>query len=273
PPERLVSTPQAAALHEGMPLEAAGERATVLIVEDEDEIREFIASLFRQEYRVLLASNGKEGFDRAIETMPEVVITDVMMPEMNGMELCRLLKTNVMTSHIPVLMLTALADETHELASYENGADTYLTKPFHSIILQLKIKNLLAYQQRLRQRYSESFSIDPDRAVNKTEGGFLSKLKSVCETHLAESELTAEGLASLMNMSRTQLHRKLQGVFGTSATGFIRTQRIRLACGLLTCGKDETISKIAYQVGFSTVSYFNKCFKEQMGCTPIEYIQ
>ena len=272
PSKKLVST-QAVALEEGNPMEASSYRGTVLIVEDEDEIREFIASLFRREYRVLLASNGKEGFDRAIKTMPEVVITDVMMPEMNGMELCQLLKTHVMTSHIPVLMLTARADETHELAAYENGADTYLTKPFHSAILQLKIKNLLADQQRLRQRYSESFSIDPDRAVNKTEEDFLSKLKSVCEAHLAEPELTAEGLAALMNTSRTQLHRKLQGVFGTSATGFIRTQRIKLACGLLSYGKDETISKIAYQVGFSTVSYFNKCFKEQMGCTPIEYIQ
>src|SRR5690606_25209945 len=109
--------------------------------------------------------------------------------------------------------------------------------------------------------------------LNKVEGDFLTRLKTVCETHLADPELTAEGLAGLMNMSRTQLHRKLQGVFGTSATGFIRTQRIKLACGLLSYGKDETISKIAYQVGFSTVSYFNKCFKEQMGCTPIEYIQ
>src|SRR5690606_2778863 len=161
----------------------------------------------------------------------------------------------------------------HEQEGYENGADSYLTKPFHATILKLKIRNLLADQQRLKQRYGESFSIDPDRAVNKVEGDFLTRLKTVCETHLADPELTAEGLAGLMNMSRTQLHRKLQGVFGTSATGFIRTQRIKLACGLLTTDKDETISKIAYQVGFSTVSYFNRCFKELVGCTPIEYIR
>lgn len=247
--------------------------ATILIVEDDDDIREFTASVLRKDYQVVTAINGKEGVERAIETMPDVIVTDVMMPLMNGMELCDAVKSNVLTSHIPVLMLTARTDEALEVEGYKIGADTYLTKPYHTGVLRLKIRNLLADRTRMRQRYAESFIIDPKLVAVPTENGFLAKLKAVSEAHIVEPQLTAEQLATLMNMSRTQLHRKLQAVFGESATGFIRAQRINLACKLLTNGNMETVSEIAYQVGFGTVSYFNKCFREKMGCTPNEYMQ
>lgn len=272
PRELVVTAPEPSVPPEEAPRGRRDEKATILIVEDDDEIREFTAALFGQDYRVLTASDGRDGLKRAIQALPDVIIADVMMPEMNGIELCHALKTDAMTSHIPVLMLTARTGDAYELEGYETGADTYLTKPFHPNMLQLKIRNLLADRDWFRQRYSQSFSIDPVLVVSPAESNLMSKLKAVCETHIADPELTAEKLAALMNMSRTQLHRKLQAVFGISATAFIRTQRIRLACELLV-KKELTIAEVAYRVGFSTVSYFNKCFKEQMGCTPNEYMQ
>lgn len=257
----------------GNPAAAPKDKPTVLIVEDDEEIRAFTASVFRPDYHIMTAEDGKEGLEQAIETMPDVIITDVMMPRMNGLELCRAVKGNVLTSHIPVLMLTARADEAFELEAYEIGADTYLTKPYHPAVLRLKIRNLLADRNRMRQHYAESHVIDPGLAAVPAENGFLSKLKAVSEAHIVDPELTAEQLATLMDISRTQLHRKLQAVFGVSATGFIRAQRVKLACELLASGHVETVSEIAYQVGFGTVSYFNKCFREQMGCTPNEYVQ
>lgn len=250
-----------------------GQLATVLVVEDNDEIREFTASLFRADYRTLTAGDGKSGLEQALEVLPDVIIADIMMPEMNGMELCHALKTHIMTSHIPVVMLTARVGEAYELEGYETGANTYLTKPFHPNILKLKIRNLLTDRERFRQRFSESFAITPELAESPTERSFLTKLKSVCETHIADPELTAEKLAGHMSMSRSQLHRKLHAVFGASTTSFIRTWRIRLACELLAGRKVETVAEVAYVVGFSTMSYFNKCFREQMGCTPNEYME
>lgn len=254
-------------------LNSAANRVTVLIVEDDDDIRLFTASLFHQQYEVLTACNGKEGLEIALQTLPDVVITDIMMPIMDGIELCRLLKTNVMTSHIPVLMLTARVGESFVLEGYETGADTYLTKPFKPGVLRLKIRNLLNDRERFKQYYSESFSINPSLAVTPAEHHFLEQLKAVCDDHIVDSELTAERLAAHMNMSRTQLHRKLHAVFGTSTTAFIRAQRINLASEMLAGGHKNTVAEIAYHVGFSTVSYFNKCFKEQKGCTPHEYLQ
>lgn len=270
--ELLYTNLQESPIEGGGPVDSSEHRPAILIVEDDDEIREFTASLFKKDYQVFEAADGKEGFERAVEVLPDVIITDVMMPEMSGTALCHLLKTNVITSHIPILMLTARVGEAHELEGYETGADSYLTKPFHSNVLQLKIRNLLADRERIREQFSTSFSIRPEYAKSKIESDFLSRLKLVSETHVADPELTAESLAAHMNMSRTQLHRKLQAEFGTSATGFIRTQRIKLACELLSTNT-ATILEIAYQVGFNTVPYFNKCFKEQMGCTPNEYIK
>src|SRR5690606_15317183 len=139
-------------------------------------------------------------------------------------------------------------------------------------MLLLRIRNLLAYRDQLKQRFSQTFTIQPELAASTAESTFLNRLKTVCETHIADPELTAEQLAEHLLMSRTQLHRKLHAVFGTTTTAFNRTQRVKLACELLEKG-GLTISEIAYEVGFSTVSYFNKCFKAQMGCTPNEYAQ
>lgn len=273
PDEFLHADSQPDAHFNGSAADDAERRPTILIVEDDEEIRAFTASIFRQHYRVITAVDGKDGLEQAIETMPDVIITDVMMPQMNGMELCHALKSNVLTSHIPVLMLTARAGEAFELEGYKTGADSYLTKPYRSGVLQLKIRNLLADRDQMKQRYGESFAIDPGLATASAESSFLASLQAVCETRITDPQLTAEELARLVNMSRAQLHRKLRAVFGMSATGFIRTQRIKLACELLAKGNVETVSEIAYQVGFGTVSYFNKCFLEQMGCTPNEYTQ
>lgn len=252
---------------------APQERPTLLIVEDDEDIRVFTASIFLEKYQVLTAVDGKAGLALATETLPDVIVTDIMMPEIDGIELCKSLKSNIMTSHIPILMLTARIGEAHELEGYETGADTYLTKPFHPNILRLKIRNLLADRDRFKRHYKESFSMHPQVAVSPAESNFLATLKSVSEAHIVDPELTAEKLATLMNMSRAQLHRKLNASLGTSTTAFIRTQRINMACDLLKNGKEETVSEIAYQIGFGTVSYFNKCFKEQMNCTPHEFVQ
>lgn len=250
---------------------AGRSKPRILVVDDDEDMRVFIRSILGVDYTVLEAKDGKAGLAIATREIPDMVVSDVMMPVMTGVELCNTLKTSEQTSHIPVILLTAKSSGADEVDGLETGADGYIAKPFRTDILLLRIRNLLVYRDQLRQRFSQTFTIQPELAATSAESTFLGRLKTACEAHITDAELTAENLAELMNMSRTQLHRKLHAVFGLSTTAFIRTQRVKLACELLT--KSElTVAEIAYEVGFGTVSYFNKCFKEQMGCAPNDFV-
>ncbi|UBM59964.1 response regulator [Marinilongibacter aquaticus] len=254
-----------------LPLDENQGQYTLLIVEDNLEIREFTASLFQDRYRIILAQNGKEGLEKVSEFMPDLIISDIMMPVKSGIDLCREVKEEPLTSHIPVVLLTAKAGDRHEIEGYKTGADSYVTKPYSSEKLKLIVFKLLEIRNKLKAHYSQTFSINPNLAITSTEADFLKRLQEVTEKNIVDPEFTSEKFSRLMSMSRSQLHKKLQAIVGLSASEFIRSQRLQLAKELLR-KSDATISEIAYQVGFNTPSYFNKCFKQAYGCTPNEYL-
>lgn len=247
------------------------KKPTLLIVEDDKDILSYVVSIFKNEYVILKAPNGKKGIEVAQEKLPDLIISDIMMPVCSGIELCQTIKKNEATSHIPIILLTAKADQESQLSGLETGADAYVTKPFSPQILKVRVEKLLENRIRLQEHYSKTFKINPGLVPTKTEEEFLRRLQSVLDKHITSTSFTSEKFAKLMLMSRSQLHKKLHAVTGMSTTEFVRTQRINLAKELLS-HSDATISEIAYQVGFNTPSYFNKVFKEIVGCTPNEYL-
>jgi DNA-binding response OmpR family regulator/two-component sensor histidine kinase len=243
----------------------------LLIVEDDKDIRAFISSIFKDEYQIIEAENGQTGIDLALQHIPDIIISDVMMPVKDGIALCKNLKSNEFTSHIPIILLTAKVGEINEIEGFKTGADAYITKPFNREKLLLRVRKLIENRQQLQKHFSKDFSINPQLPITSTEGEFLKRLKVVLDKKITDSDFTSEAFAETMAMSRTQLHRKLKAIVGMTTSEFIRSQRLKLAIGLLK-KSDATVSEIAYQVGFNTPSYFIKCFKEVYNCTPLEYI-
>lgn len=242
----------------------------LLIVEDEKEINDFINSIFNKDYQIKQVFNGEEGIKFALESIPDIIITDVMMPKLNGIELCDQLKQDARTSHIPIVVLTAKAGDTNEIEGFKSGADAYLTKPFNTEKLKLIVTKQLELREKLKHHYGRTLSIEPSLKINSAENQFLERLKTVLDKNIVNPDFNSTQFCKEMQMSRTQLHRKLNALFGVSTSEFIRTQRLKLAKELLK-KSDGTIAEIGYQVGFNTPSYFNKCFREKFGCTPNEY--
>ncbi|MDP5082454.1 MAG: response regulator [Winogradskyella sp.] len=246
------------------------DRPLLLIVEDQSDIREFIISIFKDSYKIIQAENGETGIAKALDSMPDLIISDIMMPIKDGIELCNELKYNELTSHIPIILLTAKVGEENEIVGLRTGADAYITKPFNREKLKLRVEKLIENRRLLQKHFSKDFTISPDMEITSTEAEFLKRLKSVLDLHITDSEFSSEQFADAMLMSRTQLHRKLKAIVGMSSSEFMRSQRLKLSLPLLK-QSDTTIAEIAYQVGFNTPSYFIKCFKETYGCTPNEY--
>ena len=246
------------------------DKPLLLIVEDEKDINDFVASIFKKDFNVEQVYDGEQGINFALEHIPDLIVTDLMMPKRNGVELCDQLKQDAKTSHIPIIMLTAKTGEANEIEGFKSGADAYVTKPFNTEKLELIVKSQLELRKKLKQHYEKTLSIAPDLEINSAENQFLKKLKMVLDNHIVSPDFNSTEFCKEMQMSRTQLHRKLNALFVVSSSEFIRTQRLKLAKGLLK-KSDSTIAEIAYQVGFNTPSYFNKCFKGKFGCTPNEY--
>ena len=244
---------------------------TLLIVEDNDDIRAFIVSIFKGDYQIIETVNGTAGIEHALKYIPDVIISDIMMPIQDGIALCNELKYNELTSHIPIILLTAKVGDENEIEGLRTGADAYITKPFNSEKLKLRVKKLIENRQQLQKHFSKDFTINPELAITSTETEFLKRLKETLDIEITNPDFTSERFAEAMNMSRTQLHRKLKAIVNMSATEFIRSQRLKLSLTLLK-QSDATISEVAYQIGFNTPSYFIKCFKETYGCTPNEYL-
>nr|WP_242121500.1 two-component regulator propeller domain-containing protein [Aestuariivivens sediminicola] len=249
------------------------KRPIILVVEDNMQLRQYIKTILKSAYKVLLAANGKTGIEKAIKKIPDVIISDVMMPKADGIELCKTLKNNTLTSHIPIILLTAKTGENNELEGLEVGADDFLTKPFNSKILTKRIENFINLSQSLQKRYTQ-FSIlaAKDIAISNLDEAFLNEVETVFKNHLADPDFNAQGFSKHMAMSRMQLHRKLMALTGLSTTQFIKSQRLKTAIKLLQ-NTDLSISEIAYQVGFNSVSYFIKCFKETYNTTPKSYVK
>tara|TARA_R110002074_G_scaffold401877_1_gene602015 strand:- start:8007 stop:9338 length:1332 start_codon:yes stop_codon:yes gene_type:complete len=248
------------------------EKAKILIVEDDTDIRKFVVSIFKDSYDIIEASNGKIGIEKALKQIPDLIVSDVMMPVKDGISLCNELKYNELTSHIPIILLTAKVGEENEMIGLKTGADAYVTKPFNSENLKLRVEKLIENRRLLQQRFSKDFSIQPELAITSTETNFLNKLKIILDEEITQTSFNSEQFATAMLLSRTQLHRKLKAIFNMSASEFIRSQRLKLSLTLLK-ESDATVSEIAYQVGFNTPSYFIKCFKEVYHCTPQEFQQ
>ena len=239
------------------------QRPTVLVVDDNESLRTFIASLLKDEYRVLLAADGKEALDVAGHQLPDLVISDVMMPVMDGLAFCQALKTQLATSHIPVILLTAKNMEDQRAEGYSSGADAYISKPFSEKVLLSRIGNLLKSRLQLKHYYLENGSID----ASERENDFLSRFRSYAKDHLADPDLNVEQLASELSLSRVQLYRKVKALTGYSPVEVIRIMRLKEAEKRLK-NTDKTVAEIAYEVGFSSPSYFSKCYRELFGILP-----
>jgi CheY-like chemotaxis protein len=250
---------------------AGKERPLILLVEDNDEFREYLKEVFQKEYRILEAANGRTGLDMTLEHIPDLIVSDVMMPEMDGTELCRAIKTDRRISHIPVVLLTARAEEQQQLQGYQTGADAYVTKPFRLDILQVRISNLILQREELQQRFQQHVEIRPtDVAVRSMDEQFVNSAVKVVEENMANAEYTVEQLSEAMSMSRVYLYKKILSLTGKTPIEFIRIIRIRRAADLLEKSQ-LTVSEIAYQVGFNNPKYFTKLFKEEYQMLPTAY--
>lgn len=249
--------------------ETLKDKPLLLFVEDDDDIRLYVKSILRDSYKIIEAVNGNLGVKRAFETIPDIIISDVMMPVQDGISLCNTLKQDERTSHIPIVLLTAKVGDEHEITGLKVGADAYVTKPFSKSKLLIQIENLLNMRAQLQKRYSKDFKLK-DLAVSNTEQQFLEKLNNILNEFISDNSFNAEIMSKKLFMSRMQLHRKLKALTGLSTTEFITQERLKLTLPLLK-KSDTTISEIAYQVGFNSPSYFSTCFKKYYNSSPDEY--
>jgi signal transduction histidine kinase/DNA-binding response OmpR family regulator len=247
----------------------------LLIVDDNPDIRTYIRSIFESSYQIIEAVNGKEGIQKAQETTPNLIISDLMMPQMDGFEFCKYLKSNELTSHIPVIMLTAKANVESRIEGLELGADDYLVKPFNAKEIQVRVKNLLEKQEILRQYFNgKTAEIKPVEVIRirPIEAQFLQKAKSIIEKHLSENTFGIEQFCEELNMSSKQLLRKLKALTNQTTVEFIRDYRLQKASEMLEQGEDS-VSDVAFAVGIESLSYFTKTFQEKFGHLPSEYVE
>lgn len=272
--EYAFNASQGALSHQSTADNNSGEQENLLlIVDDNTDIRTYIKSIFEKDFQIMEARNGKEGIEKATERIPNVIISDLMMPEMDGFEFCKVLKSDEKTSHIPIIMLTAKADLESKMEGLEIGADDYLTKPFNKEEILVKVKNLISIRETLRKWYGkEIIELKPDEIkVNSIDEAFINKAKAVVEANLANSQFDLAHFANAMALSTVQLRRKLKALTNQTAVEFIRRYRLQRAASLLK-QKAGTVSDIAYQVGFESLSYFTKVFQEEFNVTPSEYM-
>ncbi|MFQ5797448.1 MAG: ATP-binding protein, partial [Bacteroidota bacterium] len=265
-------TPDAESYHTKEEETPSDDRAPiVLVVEDSHDMRGFIREILGKAYRVREAGDGVEGFERAVEIIPDLIISDVMMPRMDGFELCHKLKTDERTSHIPVILLTARASGESKVKGLETGADDYLTKPFDARELQIRVKNLIEERRKLRERFSREVTLQPrDIAVSSMDEQFLKRVMDVIEQRMSDPDFSTDTFTKKVGMSRMQLHRKLRALTDHSTGEFIRTMRLKRAAQLLK-QHSGTVSEIAYEVGFNNLSYFARCFRDLFGQLPSDY--
>lgn len=247
-----------------------GSQASVLIVEDQQDVRKYIRSKLADIYTVLEAKNGREGFEMARQHIPDLVISDVMMPEMDGFELCQQLKTDDFTSHIPVILLTARAEDSDKLSGLKTGADAYLIKPFNSKELLLRVHNLIELRNKLRKKFSGKLIVKPSEiTVTSQDSQFMQRLLDTVEKHISDEKFSVEELGHEFGMSSSQINRKLKAIINQSAGTFIRTIRMERAMELLK-NDQATIAEIAYETGFTEPAYFSRVFKNHFGISPSE---
>lgn len=247
-----------------------GEKAnTILIVEDNHDLRKYIAEELSELYQVMESADGKDGLKKAIQHLPDLIIADVMMPEMDGLEMCHRIKSNLITNHIPVILLTARNSIEHRIEGIEHGADSYIPKPFHPSHVKARIKKLIELRNVLKGKYSMQLE-SKEAPVLQTEDAFLQKITSLILKNIDDSELNIEAVSKEIGISRGHLYRKIKLLTDKSPSEFVRLVRLNEAARLLLM-KDKSVSEISYLVGFNSPSYFTICFKEHFEVAPSEF--
>lgn len=241
---------------------------TILVVEDNSEIRLLITSLVGKHYQVAESENGLMGWETAVETLPDLIICDIMMPIMDGIELCRRLKEDERTSHIPVIILTARSSHIHQVSGLETGADAYITKPFSPELLLLNVRNLLMSRQVMRQKFLKHIHLQPkELTINAIDEAFILKLLKYIDEHITDEDFGVSELASMVGMSRPVLYKKIRNLTNLSVNDFVKSIRLKKAMELFKQNR-FTIYEVAYQVGFNDPKYFSREFKKQFGKSP-----
>ncbi len=247
------------------------ELPIILVVEDDADVQNYICDILSPNYHVITADNGRKGLEKALELIPDIIVSDVMMPEMSGIELCSKAKSDQRTSHIPIILLTALTDITHQVQGIREGADVYLPKPFNSQLLLVHIHNLLKSRQNLRELYSQKVYLElNNQEITRFEETFLNNAMGIVEANISNEDFNTDELASLMYLSKSTFYRKLKAVTGISGAEFIRSARLKFAAKLLLSGNYNVV-EAAEESGFKDVKYFRKCFQEQFGVNPSDY--
>ena len=264
--------------------EPDGGRETLLVVDDNADIRHYLRTVLRERFHIVEAADGQEGLQKAREHVPALIISDIMMPVMSGLELCRHVKADTATSHIPIILLTAKSEDSQVAEGYKSGADSYITKPFSSAVLMARINNIMQSRDRMRRLYArQTVSTNGGDATEPTttarnddlarpsarDQEFIARLHDVIQRHMVESEFSVEVMGSEVGLSRVQLYRKVKALTGLSPVELLRKSRLVKAEQLLR-SKDMNISEAAYAVGFTSPSYFSKCFKDEFGMQPVE---
>jgi len=257
--------------------EAAAE--TMLLVEDNAELRFFLRSIFSSSFQVIEAADGKEGLEKAMKFVPDVVISDVMMPEKDGIELTKDLKTDMATSHIPIVLLTAKSDIESKLQGLEFGADDYITKPFSAIYLKARVDNLLSQRRKLQELYRDNLMSQPNEesgeiseqpSMSPHDRRFMEKLMELMEKNMDNGSLIVDDLVQQLAVSRSVFFKKLKMLTGLAPIEFIKEMRVKKAAQLIETG-EYNMTQISYMVGINDPRYFSKCFKQKFGMTPTEY--
>ena len=246
---------------------------TLLIVEDNKELRMHLIDDLKDTYNIRAAANGEKGLRLAKKYSPDIIISDVMMPKMDGFELCKRIKSEFDTSHIPVLLLTAKSQDVNRITGYDSGADAYLSKPFMTSVLKARISNLLEAKNRLKKRFSEIGGIFPSNEItsNNIDEVFLDKATKIILENVSDMEFKQEHLLTKMGIGRSQLYRKINSLTGNNPSYFIRTIRLRYASELLQ-QNGRSIKEVSYMTGFNSTAYFSKTFKELFDMTPSEFV-
>lgn len=249
------------------------EKAQILLVEDNAELRKHLADELRAEYTVFECTNGADGVATALEKIPDLIISDILMASQNGLELCKTLKSDVKTSHIPIILLTAKATVEEQIIGIEAGADLYITKPFNYRFLLTHVRNIVSSREKLYAHFSKDVYLLPAKAAtNAIDQAFLQRFIDHIVAHMQDPQLSVDSIAEVFNLSRVQVYRKIKALTGKSAVELIRSVRLKEALKLMET-KKYTLAEISYQIGFSSPSYFTRSFKEEYGKAPSEFLQ
>jgi DNA-binding response OmpR family regulator len=248
-----------------------GEKPLVLVIEDNPDMRQYIRDNMQDCYRLIEADNGLQGLEHVRKEIPDLIISDIMMPKMDGFEMCKKIKNDIHTSHIPLILLTARAEIGDKLRGLESGADDYIAKPFVIDELNMRVKNLIEQRRKLRERFSREalFGMN-DSSFTQHDRKFLQQAMTLIEGHIDDPHFTVERLGEAIGMSRMTLHSKLKALTNQSPHHFIRLLRLKKAAVLLQ-QKTVNVTEVAYEVGFKDLSHFAKVFKEQFGETPSQF--